>query len=314
MVLHRMSGMTLASDIPLPELPRARRASAEIRFGLLPPGRPFPSPRHWIHRWRRADGRVWISLGSGRDGYLLRFTSLADFLLSSDGARILGRPRPHVSPATIRHLLLDQVLPMVLAHRGSLALHASAVRVRSGVVAFVGKSGSGKSTLCASLTRVGRPLLADDCLVIEEQQGRAMAVPSYPGLRLRPDVLRALWHDGPRGPRVAEYSNKRRLGPRGLAVAAPGPAPLRGLYLLVPPGARGEIRITRLAPREAVGRLLAHAHRLDITDRARLVTELEALTRLARLVPVFDLDYPWDLHRLPVVHAAVLRHAAAGMI
>jgi energy-coupling factor transporter ATP-binding protein EcfA2 len=311
MALHRMSGMTLASDIPLPELPRARGASAEIRFGLLPPGRPFPSPLHWLHRWRRPDGRAWISLGGARHGYLLRFTSLADFLLSRDGARILGRPRPRVSPATIRHLLLDQVLPMVFAHRGSLALHASAVRLRSGVVAFVGKSGSGKSTLCASLTRVGRPLLADDCLVIEEQHGRAMAVPSYPGLRLRPNIVRALWHDGPRGPRVAEYSDKRRLGPRGLGVAAPGPAPLWALYLLVPPGTRGEIRITRVVPREAVGRLLAHTHRLDITDRARLVVELEALTRLARRVPVFELAYPRGLHRLPAVHAALLRHVAA---
>jgi hypothetical protein len=200
---------------------------------------------------------------------------------------------------------------MVLAHRGNLALHASAVRVRSGVVAFVGKAGSGKSTLCASLTRVGRPLLADDCLVIEEKHGRAMAVPSYPGLRLWPDMIRALWHHGPRGPRVAEYSDKRRLGPRGLTVAAPGPAPLRALYLIASPRTRGEIRITRVTPREAVGRLLAHTHRLDTTDRGRLIAELEALTGLARRVPVFELAYPRGFDRLAAVRAAVLRHAAA---
>jgi len=199
---------------------------------------------------------------------------------------------------------------MVLAHRGNLALHASAVRVQSGVVAFVGKAGSGKSTLCASLTRVGRPLLSDDCLVIDEKHGRAMAVPSYPGLRLWPDMIRALWHHGPRGPRVAEYSDKRRLRPRGLAMAAPGPAPLRALYLLAPPGTRREIRITRVAPREAVGRLLAHTHRLDVTDRARLTAELDALGRLAGRVPVFELDFPRDLRLLSKLRAAVLRHAA----
>jgi len=311
MALHRMSGTTLASDVPLPELPRARGASAEIRFALLPPGRPFTPPRSWLHRWRRADGRAWISLGSARRGYLLRFANVADFLISRDGARILGRPRPRVSPATFRHLLLDHVLPMVLSHRGCLVIHASAVRVRRGGVAFVGKAGSGKSTLSASLTRVGRTLLADDCLVIEERRGRTMAVPSYPGLRLWPDMVRALWADGTQGGPVAEYSDKRRLGPRGLRAASQGPARLRALYLLAPPAARGDIRITRIAPRAAVGQLLAHTQRLDITDRARLVMELEALSRLVRRVPVFELSYPRRLHRLAAVRGAVLRHAGA---
>jgi hypothetical protein len=53
------------------------------------------------------------------------------------------------------------------------------------------------------------------------------------------------------------------------------------------------------------------AHRLDISDRARLVAEFEDLRRLVRRVPVFELAYPRGLHRVPAVRAAVLRHAAA---
>ncbi len=69
------------------------------------------------------------------------------------------------------------------------------------------------------------------------------------------------------------------------------------------------IRIARIEPREAVGRLLAHTHRLDLTDRSRLVAELDALSRLAARVPVFELAFPRDLARLAALRAAVLRHA-----
>jgi len=313
MAVHRVSGLSLAADIPLPELPRARGAAADCRFRLLPPRRPAGGPPAWLHRWRRDNRSAWISLGRTRRGYLLRFAGVADFLLSRDGSVIFGCPRPGVPALTIRHLLLDQVLPMVLAHRGHLALHASAVAAVGGALAFAGKTGWGKSTLCASLARAGGPPLADDCLVIEERRGRAVAVPSYPGLRLWPDSARALSRGRLGGTPVADYSDKRRLNPGHPSARRPAATPLRAIYVLAAPGTAKKVRISRLAPREAVGRLLAHTHRLDVTDRVRLAAELEALSRLASRVPVFELCFPHDLRRLAAIRAAVLRHAAAEL-
>ena len=312
MAAHHLSGLRLEADIPLPELPRARdTGAADFRFRLLAPGVRPPVPRTWLYRWREADGSSWIRLGRTRGGYLVRFDRVADFLLSRNARTINCHAAPQVNALTVRHLLLDQVIPMALGHRGRLAIHASAVGSPGGVLVFAGKAGWGKSTLCASLARPDRPALADDCIVIEERCGRVVAVPSYPGLRLRPDAARALGRRRHNGQPVAEHSDKRRVhtrqGPAGRRAAAP----LAAIYVLTPPGAARGVRINRLVPREAVGRLLSHTHRLDVTDRARLAAELNALGRLAERVPVFELDFPRNLRLLPKLRAAVLRHAAA---
>jgi hypothetical protein len=311
MAVHRVSGLRLAADIALPELPRVRDTGvADFRFRLLAPRlRPF-APQSWLYRWREEDGTSWIRLGLTRDGYLVRFARVADFLLSRDARTIGCRAAPKATALTIRHLLLDQVIPMVLAHRGHLAIHASAVVTAGGVLAFAGKAGWGKSTLCASLARSGRPALADDCVVIEERRGRVVAVPSYPGLRLWPDAARALGRRHLGGQPVADYSDKRRVDPRPGQTHRPRATPLSAIYVLAPPRTAKAVRIDRLTPREAVGRLLAHTHRLDVTDRVRLTTELDALGRLAGRVPVFELAFPRDLRHLRL-RAAVLRHAAA---
>ena len=309
MAMHRVSGLSLEADIPLPELPRASAAYADCRFQLLPPLRRAAAPRAWLHRWRRDDGRALVSLGrAGRD-YLVRFTRLADFLISREADLVRCRARPGISPTTVRHLLLDQVIPMVLAHRGRLALHASAAITGDGALAFAGKAGWGKSTICASLTHAGGSPLADDCLVIGGRRGRFFAVPSYPGLRLWPDTVKALGRRVDTCELVADYSEKRRITSRRADLRRRSPVPLRAIYVLSPPRRRRAISIARIGPREAVGRLLAHTHRLDLTDRSRLVAELDALSRLAARVPVFELAFPRDLERLAALRTAVLRHA-----
>jgi hypothetical protein len=311
MAIHRVSGLSLAADIPLPELPRTRSARApDLRFSLLSRRRRPAAPRTWLYRWREEDGSAWISLARTRGGYLVRFAGTADFLLSRDTRAIRCHARLRVPTVTVRHLLLDQILPMVLGHRGHLAIHASAVVAGRGALAFAGKAGWGKSTLCACLARSGHPPLADDCLVIRERRGCLEAVPSYPGLRLWPDVARALGRGLPEGRPVADYSDKRRVEPGRGTTRRSGAAPLVAIYVLAPPGRAKTARISRLAPREAVGRLLAHTHRLDVTDRTRLTAELDALGRLVGRVPVFELDFPRDFRRLPAVRAVVLRHAA----
>ena len=314
MAVHRVSGLRLAADIPLPELPRVRaNGAADCRFTLLAPRlRPFV-PQSWLYRWREEDGTSWIRLGRIRDGYLVRFARVADFMLSRDARTIGCRAAPKVTALTIRHLLIDQVIPMALGHRGHLAIHASAVVSARGVLAFAGKAGWGKSTLCASLERPDRPAFADDCVVIGERRGRVVAMPSYPGLRLWPDAARALGRHRHSSQPVADHSDKRRVGPRQRLRRGPGAAPLSAIYVLAPPGPAKSVRISRLVPREAVGRLLAHTHRLDVTDRARLTAELDALGRLAGRVPVFELDFPRDLRLLSKLRAAVLRHAAAEL-
>ncbi len=55
-----------------------------------------------------------------------------------------------LTPATLQHLLFDQILPRLIAHAGRLVLHASAVGASAGAILFLGGTGQGKSTLAAS--------------------------------------------------------------------------------------------------------------------------------------------------------------------
>jgi hypothetical protein len=67
--------------------------------------------------------------------------------------------------------LIGKVLPIVSVMRGYEALHAAVVDTPEGVLAIMAPSGTGKSTLAIELVRRGRPLFADDVLILERSEG-----------------------------------------------------------------------------------------------------------------------------------------------
>jgi hypothetical protein len=217
---------------------------------------------------------------------------------------------PGIPPETIRHLLLNQVFPLVLSMRGKLVLHGGAVVAPLGAIAFVGASGLGKSTLTACFYRHGFPLLTDDSLLLEVQNGGLIGVPSYPSLRLWEDVVEAVLGEQTLPP-VAHYTTKMRLGPeRGHIRFSPQPVPIRRIYFLVPPGSNGDsavISITPLPPSQGFIELVKHTYLMDVKDQARLREGFESLTRLVAWPLLRHLSYPRDLGRLPEVQAAILR-------
>ena len=94
-----------------------------------------------FHAWTFPDGALWTEFHRAGGGYLLRFPNLADFQVSADGRNVTCFPVPEVSEATVRHLYLNQVLPLALSKQGHLVFHASAVEVAGGALAFVANSG-----------------------------------------------------------------------------------------------------------------------------------------------------------------------------
>jgi hypothetical protein len=278
-----VSGLTLASTIPLPELPRTprgpvgchvRRRTDAVELGSV----------DWFHRWRLGD-RTWLRFGRHAGGYLLRFPHLSDFVVSSAGDRIDCHPFPRLPAATLRHLLLDQVLPLSLTLGGRVVLHASAVHVPGfGSVAFAGESGRGKSTLAAALASRGAQLVTDDTLVLEREGTGLVAIPGYPGVRLWADQLAG--SDRARARAVAHYTTKRRLRPGALTFRL-RPSPLRAVFLLAPraPGI-APAAFGRCSPRNRLMGLVRVAYVMDVEDRARLAELFDNLARIAAEVPV----------------------------
>jgi hypothetical protein len=210
---------------------------------------------------------------------------------------------------TLRHLLLDQVLPVLVSDGTASGFHASAVMIGGRAVAFVGKSGRGKSTLTASFAAAGHPVVTDDCLLLQAGPSGVEAVPTYPSLRLWGDAVNALGRPWGRWQSVAEYSRKIRLTNR-LRDPIPfcvNPVPLGCVYLLDKLGASRPARIEPLSQREAFIQLIRFAFRLDPHRAGTLAREMDSVAALTRLVPVRRLRIPWHLPALPSVRHAVLR-------
>jgi hypothetical protein len=286
---YRVFGVRVASQFELPELIPAAGRRAHISIELA--SEDFAEPTAWFHSWhgRNASGKArrtpWLSFARTDVGYLLRFPDLADFEVSRAADRIRCRPLPRLARSTLRHLLLDQVLPVTLSQRGHLVLHASAVHVpRFGAIAFAGPTGCGKSTLAASLSLRGCPTVTDDCLVITGDRGARAILPGYAGVRLWRTTARALGFD--RGSSVAHYSSKRRLDADAVPFRSQ-PSLLKGVFVLGRRAPKGKAtQVHALDPRDRLMSLAPYAYLMDVGDRHQLARMFRDLSCLVAEVPV----------------------------
>jgi len=311
MPTYSLCDVSIESAIPLPELSSAESREPEFTF-VLHSGQPYCWDNcEWQHTWYGGEDTPWLLLGKQDDEYLLRFPELADFAVSKDTRKIYCRPHADATSDTIRHLLLDQVIPLLLSKRGRLVLHGSAVLTPHGAVAFLGETGRGKSTLASSFSEKGAPVLTDDCLLLKEENGRLLAIPSYPGLRLWPETVDALFGQETPLVEVAHYTEKKRVDANvGLSFCAESAA-LRRIYFLAAPPDNGERKFVSIVPlsvRDAFMELVKFTYLIDITDRQRLRQEFERLSRVAVLPLFYRLGFPRDFSLLPDVHRAILEN------
>ncbi len=305
---YRVCGLVVESSVPLPELTPVEDGSPDCGFEVFPSAEGFTGDIHWFHQWEDADQQAWLKLADRGEDYLLRFPDQADFLISRDGSDIRCRPLPGTPESTIRHLFLDQVVPMVLSRQESLVLHASAVLTPQGVIAFVGKSGQGKSTLAACFGQSGFRLISDDYLVLRKRAHDWAAIPSYPGVRLWPESSDGIFSVRPESAEIAHYTDKRRVSDPALVPFAEGPSALCCLYFLndqgetLPP----EPAILPLRPREAFMKLVSCAFSLDVRDKARLESQFEAIGQITNQLPCFQLEYARDFAMLPAVRRMIV--------
>ena len=261
-----------------------------------------------VHRWTFPDGTEWTLFYRLDSGYMLRFPDLADFEVSRDGRTATALPVPGVSPGTVEHLHLNQVLPLALSRQGRLVLHASAVAFDGIGVAFTGESGRGKSTLAASFATTGARFLTDDGLQLNWLGGQCRIMPSHPSVRLWEDSQEALSLQAVDLAPAVEYTTKARLFAGDAMAFCDQPQPLRRVYFLGE-GVAQSLTIEMVRPAEALVELVRNSFLLDIEEKESLVWHFDELVRLAELPIYYRIDYPRRYEDLPRVREAIIRHA-----
>jgi hypothetical protein len=294
-------GLRIASDLPIPELESvpSRGRSPDIRVRFLGDRREYPEDLHWVFQTDLDGGQQGWRCARMPERYLVRFPDRADFSIGLDG-RDITCCATTLDPCDdiLRHLVLDQVMPLSIKLQGRETLHATAVLTPHGVCAFIGPSGSGKSTIAAAFLNSGYSTICDDGLVLSCGD-LVRVVPGYPGVRLWDDAFSALADGETSRSPVANSTCKRRWvqrrGREGFFSDSP---PLKRIYRLMWPPAGCHPRprtLESMTAREAFMELVAATFRLDITDRSVLVRELLVFERVTRSVPMRRLWLADDL-------------------
>ena len=298
--LFRFGDHVVAAALPLQTLLRATPSDGPPDIAVsvheLAAGQ-AASVVAWRHHWVERTGQNSLSLAIEGSNHRLRFHGQCDFLIDAAAGSIRVEPAHGLTSETLEHLLVDQVLPRVLAHRGELVAHASVVDSGSAACVFIGHSGWGKSTLASLLRSAGHRLLSDDCALLRSTAAAVHALATYPSLRMYEDSIGQTIHDDVDVSPVATYTNKLRVTiehPR----RHPASPPIRAIYLLNDPSS-GETRhsITAMAPMEACMALIEHSFRLDVTTVRLTRLLLSQAAGVQRLAPVFHLRYPRDYQR-----------------
>lgn len=178
-------------------------------------------------------------------------------------------------------------IPTVLCFlaRGDHSLHAASVEAAGRAIAVGAPGRFGKTTLAAALVGAGRRLLSEDSTCLHSEADGVSVVPGPAMLRIRQEPNRTV--DVP-GTRVLQVDERIHLAVERERRGSGHPVPLDAIVLLRETD-DGPPRIDPVPPEEAIPDLWALSFSIPTDeDRTRC---FDAVTRLARTVPI------WNLHR-----------------
>jgi hypothetical protein len=294
--LYRAYGLTIRSDLALPELASGGEgvgADVVVRLGTVEAADELPRI-----------GNTTVRLVP--EGMQLAYPGVARFLVR-EGREIVVAPEAGTDERDVRLSLLGPVLAVLLHQRGLLVLHGSAVALGDVAVGMLGHAGAGKSTLAAAFLAAGHRPLADDLTVVDLSASPPSALPGFPQLKLWPQSVTALGGDPEALPTLGAQVVKRA---RRLAEGfAPEPLPLRRLYVI----ADGErVEIAPLTGQEALVELVRHSFCAALLPSTGQGEHFRQCAALLRALPLQRLARPKEFAALPEMIRAIEGEAGDG--
>jgi hypothetical protein len=227
-------------------------------------------------------------------------------------AKVIAERLGHVDDELIETHLLGLLSSFILERTGRLALHASAVSLQDGAIAFLAFNKGGKTSLAASFVQAGDPLLTDDILAVSTSNGQPVGAPGYPQMRVWPEHAEILIGESDRFPTVLPTVTKRLIpldavGPGGFCSES---RPSRALF--VPEreeSVSAPVEIHSVSRAEAFKIILGNGFIAQIAEASGLIqSRFRSISRVVEQVPMFRLKYPSGVEHLPNVRQAILEH------
>ena len=300
---YALFGGVLQSEILLPALPVVDTDRADWIARVV--SRPVGQVTELLGE-ERVDDRIKVRSSKLVDGFRLEFDDTGIFDITDGGATITWCPAPEARSEAARADLLGGVFSVALQQQGVLCLHGSGVSIHDKAIGFLASKGSGKSTLALALTEAGSRLVTDDMLAVHPGPP-AMVWPSAPTVHLLEDSAQQLNHldSDERNPSRGKY---RVTNLRADQVATQR-TPLAAIYERrprVPTPSEAAVQRTRLAETVAVMTLLRHLKVGESLARADRMTTFDRSARVARCIPVYQLEFTHEFERLPEVIEQVM--------
>jgi hypothetical protein len=296
MQYYEIFGGCLQSEIVFPELRSAKPGRADWTLRIAPTPSQLLGPV--LVGEELLVGDLTARLVRDAGCFRLSFDDTGIFDVSLDGREIRWSPAAGASPETARSDVLGRVLSLAVHAGGGMCLHASAVALPDGAVAFLGPKGHGKTTLALALVSRGARLLADDTVCVSDGAPPTVA-PGVLSMRIRADVARQLGRHGT----VGQEDGDDKLVVRDLAPheVTTGRVALGAVYVLAPvraSGRAGAVHRRALTAVESTLALVHHAKISALLARGEAGALLATAGVVARAVPVYVLEVARDLERL----------------
>lgn len=220
-VIYKAFGLSIASEIILPELPRMD--DQDVPFEVV---------------IKRADlSPLWYELAKHQEKYVVKknlfMFQVPDTALFCihDGETIIVSPMNGADEAKIRLYILGTCMGALLMQKRVLPLHGSAIAIDGKAYAITGDSGAGKSTLASAFLSQGYQLLSDDLIAVTFTQGQIpMVMPAYPQQKLWQESLVEFGIDTSHFKSIFERETKYLIPVTNKFITEP--LPLRGVFEL----------------------------------------------------------------------------------
>jgi hypothetical protein len=233
---------------------------------------------------------AWYSFVRGESGgYVLRYASVCDFLVSADLRRAVVRIVDGADPEMVSVFVAGALPAFVLIMGGEAVLHASAVDVGGRVLAFVGQSGMGKSTMAALFCAAGGRLVTDDVLRLDTS-GAPRCYLGGGELRLRrsSDDVAGGFATRPEARQTGDGRNAMKMRPAGADLL-----PLGAIMIPFPDRAATEPWVRRLDPVEAVLGLASFPRFVGWEDPTTQAEQFQHVGDVCDQVPIYAVQVPW---------------------